>query len=300
MSREQRRTGRKSQARAGGKPAPKATSRTTPSRRTPVRVGGGGRFPVMPIAIAGAALAGVLLVVYLVIQGGKTSGQGGPDKAEADSSSSIPGTFVPSQGRAHEPGKYTPDRPPTPFCPGVPHSGSDATPSGSPTPAATATTPPETAAPNGTPTVPTGCYNSNPPSSGSHLGVQNNVDLGNGYILPSIPPLPNVFDPPVIVPRDAIPHIGEHAGVFVGYNCADGDSACEEVVTQLKDLVNARIDNNNDRVVMSQYRDLPEGTIGLSSWTRALTMKYQDFNKSEVQRFISVNSCRYDPENFCR
>ncbi|MDP9236998.1 MAG: DUF3105 domain-containing protein [Chloroflexota bacterium] len=304
MSREQRRTERRTQ-RAG------ASGTAPPSRRTPVKVAGGSRFPIVPIGIAAGVLAVVLLIVYLIIQSGKTGGLSGWEKAEADSSTSIPGVFYPTQGRSHESGTYTPGRAPTPFCDGVPHSGSEsATPSGSPTAqgttASTSTSTPVAGSatagagtPNATSTPRTDCYASNPPSSGSHLNVQNKVDLGNGYTLQRIPPLPTVFEPPVEIPRDAIPHILEHAGVFVGYHCAEGDTACQDVVQQLKDIVNDRIDNHDNWVVMALDTDLPEGTAGLSSWTRVLDFKYPDFDKKAVEDFIGTNSCRFDPEKIC-
>lgn len=277
-----------------------------------MKVAGGRRFPIVPIGIAAAVVAIVLLIVYLIVQSGKTSGLSASDKAEADSSPSIPGVFYPTQGRSHETGTYTPGRAQTPFCDGVPHSGSDsATPSGSPTAQGTAASTPTSTpvagsatagagTPNATSTPRTDCYASNPPSSGTHLNVQNKVDLGNGFILSHIPADPNVYEPPVEIPRDSIPHILEHAGVFLGYHCADGDTACQDVVQQLKDIVNGRIDNNDNRVVMALDSDLPEGTIGLSSWTRVLDFKYQDFDKKAVTDFIGTNSCRFDPEGFCK
>ncbi len=302
MSREQRRTERRA---ARGEATPGGNA--PPSRRTPVKVSGGSRLPIVPIGIAAGVLAVILLIVYLIIQSGKTTGLSGPDKAAADQSTSIPGTYAPNQGRVHFPGGYPNARTVTPFCPGVTHSGSDS--SGTTATAQASTTPQATGTPattdtaasgNTTPTVPSGCYDSNPPSSGTHLNVQNKVDLGNGVTLPRIPPDPNVYPSDIEIPREAIPHILEHAGVFVGYNCKSGDSACDDGVKQLTDLVNARIDNHNDRVVMSRDTDLPENTIGMSSWTRALDMSVADFDKNAVERFINVNSCRFDPEGSCK
>jgi hypothetical protein len=295
MSREQRRTDRRAQKASGAAAGP-------PSRRTPVKVGGGSRFPIVPIGIAGSVLAIVLLIVYLVIQSGQGKSLSGPDKAEADQSTSIPGTYVPSQGRGHETGTYSPGRAMTPFCEGVPHSGSDASTGATPTVQPSSTSAAGTTAtsntPGATPTVPSNCYNSNPPSSGKHLNVQNKVDVGGGNILPRIPPDPNVYPPEVEVPRDAIPHILEHAGVFVGYNCKSGDTACETAVKQLTDMVNDRIDNHSDRVIMAKDSDLPENSIGISSWTRVLNETVDNFNVSDFEKFIGRNSCRFNPESF--
>lgn len=304
MSREQRRMDRKAQARGGGN-AP-------PTRRTPVQVSGGRRFPVLPAAIAAGIIILVALIAYLILQsGGGAASASAADKAAKDSSSSIPGTYVPDQGRAHFPQTYSPSLTPMPFCGGVKWSGA---PEGQPTNTPVAGNATPTPVPTGSvvPAItdahgnvaiataaPTDCRSSNPPSSGKHLNVQRNVDVGGGNLI-NIPPDPDVYPPEVVIPRDAIPHILEHAGVFVGYNCADGDSACADVVKQLTDLVNDRISNHNDRVVMARDPDLVVGTIGMSSWTRVLVLNYQDYNKDEVQKFISVNSCRVDWEGFCK
>ncbi len=318
MSREQRRSERKQDRTAGARAAG-----APPSRRTPVKVAGGSGFPTVPLAVGGGVLLVVLLLAYLIFQ----SGSGGSDlsaseKAAQDRSESLPGAYVEDQGRGHFPGGLVGHQM-EPFCEGVPQSdsaklnrnlsdsgtpGGSATtspsPTSSPSPAATPTsgTPSDgTSAANATPTVPTNCHNSNPPSSGQHLNVQRNVDVGGGKII-NIPADPDVYPPGVEIPRDAIPHILEHAGVFVGYNCRDGDNDCQAVVDQLTSLVNDRIDNHDNRVVMAHDSDLPEGTIGLSSWTRVLDFPYTDWDKQKdtVSSFISKHSCRFDPEGFCR
>ena len=264
-----------------------------------MKVGGGSRLPLVPVAIGGGVIIIVALIVYLVTQTGSGSGLTGYAKAEADTSSSVPGTYVPSQGRGHFAGSYAPGRVETPFCAGVVWSGSSSSPEASPAASATPTATAAPAKPGATPTVQTGCYNSNPPSSGKHLNVQNNVDVGNGIVI-KIPPDPDVYPDTVEVPRDAIAHILEHAGVFVGYNCATGDTACTDVFNQLKTLVTDRLQNGGDRIVMAHDNDLVPGTIGMSSWTRVYDFKYQDYDAKEAQRFMDKNSCRYDPEGFCR
>ena len=280
----------------------------TPSRRTPVKAPGDGGVPWMPVAIAGGTLAVVALIVYLIFQSVSDDGESlsAAEKAEQNDSTSLPGAFVPSQGRGHFDYVFSPEREPRPFCEGVEHAegvdGGTAAGGGETTPEATAEpedTPAGDETPNTTPDVPDDCYNSNPPSSGEHLNVQANVEVQEGIILPRIPPDPNVYPPDVFVPREAIPHILEHSGVFVGYNCEEGDQACLDVVSQLEDLVNDRIDNHDDRVVMANDPDLPVGTIGLSSWTRVLNMSVEDYDEDVVEDFIGTHSCRFDPEGFC-
>ncbi len=309
MSREQRRADRKQQARAGAPPA---------SRRTPVKVGGGSRVPTTALAIGGGLVLLIGLLVYLVVQ---SNASGTPTdaatKAAQDRSTSIPGTYVEDQGRGHFPDTLNGHQM-TPFCDGVVTSdsakrtiiGGNGTPSGATTtgtPAPSATpSPGSTPAAHGTidttPTVPTNCYNSNPPSSGKHLGVQRNVDVGGGNIM-NIPADPDVYPDDVETPRDAIAHILEHSGVFVGWNCKSGDTACTDVVQKLKDLVNDRISNYSNRVVMAHDSDLPEGTIGVSSWTRVLDFPASEWaqQKALVQKFIATNSCRVNWEpGFCK
>src|SRR5581483_7320987 len=181
--------------------------------------------------------------------------------AEREDDPRLPGTYVPSQGRSHFPGaaaRHTP----TPFCDGVSHAGA----SGQPT----------TAGPLPTPAFPaSNCYASNPPTSGKHLNVQRDVDAGNGALI-NIPPDPDVYPDDIEIPRDAIPHILEHAGVFVGWNCVAGDAECLKVVERLKSIASDRLDSG-DRVVMAHDNDLPLGDIGLAAWTRVDTFSYRDF-----------------------
>ena len=42
--------------------------------------------------------------------------------------------------------------------------------------------------------------------------------------------------------------------------------------------------------------------MGMSSWTRVLDFPASEWadKKSLAEKFLAVNSCRFDPENFCR
>ncbi|MBI5284982.1 MAG: DUF3105 domain-containing protein [Chloroflexi bacterium] len=181
------------------------------------------------------------------------------DRAEMDDSSDLPGRFVPSQGRAHLPAYPLPRH--MPFC--------DAD------------------------RIEKSCYASNPPTSGSHLPVQGTVKLEDGHKL-KIPPDPDIYD--FAVPREAIPHIQEHAGVYVGYNCTSDD--CASTVERLKDLVAQEL-SLGAKVVMSPDPDLDGDTIGLASWTRVDTFAAADYSDERARDFIKAHSCRFDPERFC-
>jgi len=249
------------------------------------------------VGLMALALVVIAVAIGVALYGGGGSSDAGarvaatptpslsaPERAAQDDSPDIPGTFVPSQGRSHFSYAYSLGQTPTPFCAGVPQAQPAAPPQAAATPA---TSPP------------TDCYASNPPSSGRHLNVQRNVDAGGGNLI-NIPPDPDVYPPDVEVPRDAIPHILEHAGVFVGYNCALGNTACDAVVKQIIEIVNDEIDNHGSRVVMAHDSDLPPDTVGMSSWTRVLDFAYDRFNEALVRDFIETNSCRVDWEGFCR
>jgi len=224
-------------------------------------------------AVAIAVVIAVAVIAALSACGGDDGGTP-PDE---DPSTALPGTFVPSQGREHFNYTFDPDRTPRAFCDGVATSENSGAPSV------------ETDSVN--------CYASNPPSSGAHLPTQRNVEVAPDARI-NIPPDPDVYPPDIEIPREAIPHILEHAGVFVGYNCDVGGSACDVVVTQLGRVVNDRIDANK-RVVMARDSDLPAGTIGMSSWTRVEAFAYADFTEDRVVGFINAHSCRFDPEGFC-
>ena len=289
---------RKKQARPGSAP---------PNRRTPQRVATDRGLPTVPLAIAGGIILVVALLAYLIFQANSGGGDGpsGPEKAAADDSPELPGTYVADQGRGHFEGGLI-GHVTFPFCEGVEQSELAKTRSGQaygatpgsaqPTSTPTSVNSPTPHAPSVTP-VPLDCHNANPPASGEHLGVQRNVDIGDGKII-NIPPDPDVYPRDVEIPRDAIAHILEHAGVYVGWNCAEGDQACLDVVTQVEDLVNIRIDNHGDRVVMSIDLDLPIGTIGASAWTRVLNVKYEEYDESVLEDFIGTHACRYNPESF--
>ena len=181
------------------------------------------------------------------------------ERAEVDDSASLPGMFVASQGRQHL-APYPQNRR-VPFC--DPARISD------------------------------DCYASNPPTSGLHLPVQGTVRLADGHLL-KIPPDPDVYDFPV--PREVIPHVEEHAGVYVGYNCSS--EPCRSTVERLKDLV-VQENSLRAKVIMSPDLDLDDDTIGLAAWTRVDTFEAGDYTDDRVRRFIKAYSCRFDPEGFC-
>ncbi len=181
-------------------------------------------------------------------------------RAEADDSADLPGRFVPTQGRQHTPAYPLAAR--VEFCPE--HDTSN------------------------------DCYASNPPTSGLHLPVQASVVLEGGHRL-KIPPDPGIYD--FMIPREAIPHIEEHAGVYVGYNCAGDD--CAATAERLKDLVAQEI-SLGARVVLSPDIDLAVDTIGLAAWTRVDNLAASEYTDERVRGFIKTHSCRFDPELFCK
>lgn len=182
------------------------------------------------------------------------------DLAELDSSSDLPGTYVPPQGRRHTGGVW-PLRERVPYCePDDIHNL---------------------------------CYASKPPSSGLHLPVQQNLQLEGGARV-DLPPSPGVYN--FEFPREMIPHHQEHAGVFVGYNCSS--EACFEAVEDATAVVQQQL-SLGARVVFAPFSDLDEDTFGLASWTRVDAFAAGDYDDERVRAFIQAHSCRFDPEGFC-
>ena len=180
-------------------------------------------------------------------------------RAEQDANDALPGRYVPPQGRQHT--QAYPLRAHVPFCR-------------------------EEAVSNT-------CYASNPPTSGLHLPVQQHVLLADGNGI-DIPPNRGIYDFPI--PREAIPHIEEHAGVYVGYNCDDG---CGDALDRAKSVVAQEL-SIGGRIVMSPDPDLDAGVIAAVSWTRIDSFDATDYTDARLRSFIKAHNCRFDPEGFCK
>jgi len=137
------------------------------------------------------------------------------------------------------------------------------------------------------------CYASKPPTSGLHLPVQQSVELDSGDVI-RVPPAPGIYQ--FDLPREAVPHIQEHAGVFVGYDCET--DACRSAVSELRSVVEQEL-ARGAQVVMARFSDLDADTIALAAWTRVDSFRASDFDAERVRTFIRAHSCRYDPEGFC-
>src|SRR5438105_9181468 len=188
------------------------------------------------------------------------AGAKGAQLAEANADDALPGRFVPSQGIQHT-AKY-PLRQHVPFCK-------------------------DAAAPSNS------CYASNPPTSGLHRPVERNITLADGNSI-DVPPNRGVYE--FAIPREAIPHIEEHGGVYVGYNC---DGGCGDALTRAKGIVEQEL-SLGARVVMSPDPDLEDGTIAAVSWTRIDSFTVSAYSDQRLRNFIKAHNCRFDPEGFCK
>jgi hypothetical protein len=181
-------------------------------------------------------------------------------RAERDDSRSLPGRFVPTQGRSHTAAWPLDNGERVSFC----DEGD----------------------------VDDDCYASNPPTSGLHLPVAADVVI-DGEII-RLPPDPGIYE--IEIPREAIPHLQEHAGVFAGYNCAS--TACFDAYEQLRAVVESEL-ARGARVVLAPDSDLDRDTIALASWTRVDVMAAAEYDDDRARAFIAAHSCRFDPEGFC-
>jgi len=119
------------------------------------------------------------------------------------------------------------------------------------------------------------CYNSNPPTSGNHNPQ---------------PAAFKIYDNPV--PKENLVHSMEHGAVVVWYNTSNQD-----VLNQLKSVVQAELDRRKF-VVMSQYDEMEPDTIALTAWTRLDKFPVGDFNKDRVKTFIEKLDRHFNPEGF--
>jgi hypothetical protein len=258
-SRQTRRLERRSERQArqvGSTPRP-ARARAA---RTPVRVRGGSSIPWQPIGIAaGIILIGAILV-FAFLQSTATSTNSTPDflKAELDSSTSLPGTYV-----QPDPG---PD--------GVVCSQVSCLSTMDDRNHVTATIPICSADQLAANDI-GNCYNSNPPTSGNHNPQ---------------PAAFKIYDNPV--PKENLVHSMEHGAVIVWYNTDNQD-----VINQLKSVVQSELDRRK-QVVMSKYTEMEPDTIALTAWTRLDKFSVSDFNKDRVKTFIEKLSKHFNPENF--
>jgi hypothetical protein len=214
-----------------------------------------------------AALVNVALYYGPIVRDGTVSVAPGGNsprqralRAERDDSDGLPGRFVPTQGRNHTPAWPLDDDERVLFC----EEGE----------------------------VRDGCYASNPPTSGLHLPVTRAVVI-DGEII-NLPPDPGIYK--IEIPREAIPHLQEHAGVFAGYNCLSPQ--CFDAVERLRTLVEGEL-AAGARVVMAPDSDLADDTVAFASWTRIDSMRASDYDDARAQAFIEAHSCRFDPEGFC-
>ncbi|HXH07927.1 MAG TPA: DUF3105 domain-containing protein [Vicinamibacterales bacterium] len=110
----------------------------------------------------------------------------------------------------------------------------------------------------GEPHVP---YNSDPPTSGPHLG----------YLAPW-----GVHTQPI--PRELQVHNLEDGGVMVQYSCPSG---CPELVDKLRKIV----EQYPTQVILAPSPGLKQ-RIALTAWTRIDT--FDEFDEARIQRFIKA------------
>jgi hypothetical protein len=277
-SRQDRRLESRSQRQArqvGGGGTP--TARRSRVSRTPVRVDAtGSRIPWATILIGLGAVAVVAIIVFAYLESTKSSGSSTPDfiKAELDSSTSLPGTYVkPDPGPdgvvCTEASCLTTMDDRTHVTTPIPICSQDVIDAD----AKADVSQPRPAVGN--------CYNSNPPTSGNHNPQ---------------PAAFKIYDNPV--PKENLVHSMEHGGVVVWYNTENQD-----VINQVKDVVSSELKRQKE-VVMSKYTDMEPDTIALTSWTRLEKIPVSDFTsdpskyKDNIKTFIEKLSKHFNPEGF--
>ena len=102
-------------------------------------------------------------------------------------------------------------------------------------------------------------YNSNPPTSGPHVG---NVARWGIHKTP--------------IPKELQVHNLEDGGVIIQYNCKN----CPDLVSKLK-----RIAKRYNRILLAPYPNMDK-KIALTAWGEI--DKFSDFNEGRITRFIEA------------
>jgi hypothetical protein len=230
--------------------------------RTPVKVGSGGGINW---AIVGGVLGvGVIaaVLIYAVVQstGGSTTETPAFLKAIQDDSTDLPGQYI------------------------APHPGADGQPCFESSCLLTnddrqhfgngVTWPFCTQEQMSTGAI-TGCYTSNPPTSGPHA---------------SSPAQFKVLDNPA--PKENLIHSMEHGAVVVWYNTDD-----QEVIDRLAGWVQSELDRRR-LMVMSKYTEMEPNTIAFTAWTRLDKFPVSELTRERLQDFVDAHHKRFNPEGF--
>ena len=115
-------------------------------------------------------------------------------------------------------------------------------------------------------------YNSSPPTSGPHMA----------WLTPG-----DIYD--VQVPDEVQVHNLEDGHVNVQYDCPDG---CDELVSQLAEIVTEYLEQPDGRVLMGPYEGIADPVtnqrrrIALTAWTHIDT--FDDFDEERVRTFIDA------------
>jgi hypothetical protein len=121
----------------------------------------------------------------------------------------------------------------------------------------------------------TGCYTSNPPTSGPHA---------------SSPAQFKILDNPA--PKENLLHSMEHGAVIIWYNTED-----QGVIDRLTGWVQEELDRRR-LLVMTKYTEMEPDTIALTAWTRLDKFSVSDLTRDRLLDFIEAHHKRFNPEGF--
>lgn len=125
-------------------------------------------------------------------------------------------------------------------------------------------------------------YNTDPPTSGRHVGEF----------------APNVLNE-VAVPDEIAVHMMEHGYVDIWYNCSAmpvlSPNACASLKNSLTQITNEA--NSAGKHVMLTPDSTMAHHITLTAWQ--FMDAFDEFDAVRAQTFIDTLNCHYDPENTC-
>ncbi|MEX0684116.1 MAG: DUF3105 domain-containing protein [Dehalococcoidia bacterium] len=125
-------------------------------------------------------------------------------------------------------------------------------------------------------------YDTNPPTSGRHIGEL--VQAG-------------IYD--TIVPNEIAVHNMEHGFVIAWYNCNAGaplsNEECATLRNELSSVVQPAVAGG--QLVVQTPNPTIDHRIVLTAWQ--FMDSFEDFDADRINQFIETFECHYDPEGTC-
>lgn len=92
---------------------------------------------------------------------------------------------------------------------------------------------------------------------------------------------------------ESLVHNLEHASFVIWYNTTDQAAIDKIEAFATKQLTDGK------QLVLAPYPDMAPETVAITVWSRRETFPVDTIDTDQMQQFIDVLECRFDPEGFC-